>query len=119
MFPSPAPRRPHPKAPSSGPHITLAVRASPEGQELLVEKLDGEAGGSIEFDRVLLVARDDQAPVFGQPVIEGARVSAEILEATRAPKILVFKKQRRKSYRRKHGHRQDLTRVRITGIATG
>jgi len=86
-------------------------------QTLEVEKLAGEAGDTIVFDTVLMVAGDGAA-VVGAPVVEGASVAAEILGQTRGPKIIVFKKRRRKNSRRKNGHRQDLTQVRITDILT-
>ncbi len=80
-----------------------------------VEKLAGEAGDNISLDRVLMLAGDDGAK-FGAPVLEGASVQAEIVEQTRGPKIIVFKKKRRKNYRRRNGHRQDLTVLKITDI---
>jgi large subunit ribosomal protein L21 len=85
---------------------------------ILVEKLPGEAGSSVEFDEVLLVA-DDKGQTFGAPLVAGATVSATVLEQARGDKIIVFKKRRRKNYRRKAGHRQDLTALRITDILTG
>ncbi len=80
-----------------------------------IEKLDGEAGDKIEFKDVLMVGNDGDVAI-GTPVIEGAVVSGEVLEQTRAGKIIVFKKKRRQNYRRKKGHRQHQTVVRITGI---
>ncbi len=84
-----------------------------------VEKLPGEAGETIGFDDVLMVGEGAEATI-GTPLVDGARVEATILEQGRGPKIIVFKKQRRKNHRRKKGHRQDLTVLRITDIhATG
>lgn len=83
---------------------------------LTVEKLDGEAGAKIEFSDVLMVGSGDSVKV-GTPVLSGAKVSAELVEQTRGPKLIAFKKRRRKNSRRKKGHRQDLTKVRITGIS--
>lgn len=83
---------------------------------LTVEKLDGEAGAKIEFSDVLMVGSGDKVKV-GTPVLSGAKVSAELVEQTRGPKLIAFKKRRRKNSRRKKGHRQDLTKVRITGIS--
>jgi len=84
-----------------------------------VEKLPGEAGETIGFDDVLMVGEGAEATI-GTPLVDGARVEATILEQGRGPKIIVFKKQRRKGHRRKKGHRQDLTVLRITDIqATG
>lgn len=80
-----------------------------------VEKLPGEAGETIGFDDVLMVGEGAEATI-GTPLVDGARVEATILEQGRGPKIIVFKKQRRKGYRRKKGHRQDLTVLRITDI---
>ncbi len=85
------------------------------GDTISVMTLAGETGGSVAFDRVLMLAEGD-APAFGSPVIEGARVEGEIVEHIRAPKAIAFKKRRRKNSKRKRGHRQDLTVVRITGI---
>ncbi len=84
-----------------------------------VEKLPGEAGETIGFDDVLMVGEGAEATI-GTPLVDGARVEATILEQGRGPKVIVFKKQRRKGHRRKKGHRQDLTVLRITDIqATG
>ncbi|MEH6477616.1 MAG: 50S ribosomal protein L21 [Sneathiella sp.] len=82
-----------------------------------VERLAGEAGDTIQLDYVLAVAADDGALTVGAPVVEGAVVSATLLEQARADKIIVFKKKRRQGYRRKAGHRQDLTVLRITDIS--
>ena len=82
---------------------------------IAVEKLAGEAGRTIEFGEVLALSKGEGL-TLGAPLIEGARVSATLLEQTRGPKIIVFKKKRRKGYRRKRGHRQDLTVVRIEEI---
>jgi large subunit ribosomal protein L21 len=85
---------------------------------ILVEKLPGEAGAAVELDEVLLVG-DGKSQTVGAPLVAGAHVAATVLEQTRGDKIIVFKKKRRKDYRRKAGHRQDLTALRITGIVTG
>ena len=86
---------------------------------IAVEKLAGAPGDALAFDEVLMLA-DDGSTTIGTPRVEGARVLAEVVEQTRGPKIIVFKKKRRKNYRRKKGHRQDLTVVKITDIlATG
>ena len=87
------------------------------GDLLRVEKLSGEAGDQITFDNVLLVGGDDEHRV-GQPVVSGASVIATIVGQTRGDKIVVFKFKRRKMYRRKTGHRQYLTAVRIEEIKT-
>jgi large subunit ribosomal protein L21 len=85
--------------------------------KLQVEKLDGSAGDRIVFSDVLMLAGDGEAQV-GAPLVAGASVAAEIVEHRRGPKIIVFKKRRRQNSRRKRGHRQDYTLVRITGILT-
>ncbi len=85
---------------------------------ILVEKLPGDAGATIELDEVLIVG-DGKSQTVGAPLVAGAHVAATVLEQTRGDKIIVFKKKRRKDYRRKAGHRQDLTALRITGIHTG
>jgi large subunit ribosomal protein L21 len=76
-----------------------------------VELLPGAAGDTITFDRVLMV--DDKV---GAPTVAGASVTGTLLEQGRGPKLIIFKKRRRQNSRRKNGHRQDLTVVRITGI---
>jgi large subunit ribosomal protein L21 len=81
-----------------------------------IEKIAGEPGDIIELGEVLLLGGD--SPKTGSPTIAGALVAAEVLEQTRAEKITVFKKKRRKNYRRKKGHRQALTMLRITEILT-
>jgi large subunit ribosomal protein L21 len=84
---------------------------------LRVEKLAGEPGETIALESVLMLQTDAGLQV-GAPLISGATVAAEVLEQTRGPKILVFKKQRRKHYRRRNGHRQELTVLRVTEILT-
>lgn len=83
---------------------------------LTVEKLDGDAGAKIEFKDVLMVGEGASVKV-GKPLVSGAKVTAELVEQTRGPKVIAFKKRRRKNSRRKRGHRQDLSTVRITGIS--
>jgi len=83
-----------------------------------VEKLSGEAGEIIQFSEVLMLGGDGSARI-GAPTVSGASVAAQVIEQKRGEKILVFKKKRRKNYRRKKGHRQHLTAVRITEILTG
>lgn len=86
-----------------------------EGQTLQVEKLAGAAGDAISFDEVLLVG-GSESPKVGKPLVSGASVKAQIMGEERGEKLVVFKFRRRKNYRRKNGHRQVYTRVRITGI---
>jgi large subunit ribosomal protein L21 len=83
--------------------------------ELEIEKLAGEAGAKVEFTEVLMVGAGESVKV-GKPTVTGAKVLAELVEQTRGPKLIAFKKRRRKNSRRKKGHRQDLTKVRITDI---
>jgi large subunit ribosomal protein L21 len=85
-----------------------------EGQKLRVERLPGSPGDALSFDQVLLVGGD--TPKIGRPLVSGASVSAEILSQDRGKKIIVFKLRRRKNYRRKQGHRQPYTELKITGI---
>ena len=92
-------------------------RVSP-GDVLQIEKLDGEPGAQLQFTEVLMTAHDGAVQV-GTPTVAGARVVAEVLKQGRAKKILVFKKKRRKGYRRRQGHRQYLTTVKVTAIESG
>lgn len=85
------------------------------GDQLMVEKLDGNVGEQVEFDQVLLVSGDDSVTV-GKPVVEGATVSATIIEQGKHRKIKVFKKKRRKGYRLMKGHRQHYTALKIADI---
>jgi large subunit ribosomal protein L21 len=86
-----------------------------QGETLRIEKIAGEVGSKVTFDKVLMVADGENIRV-GQPVIETAAVQAIIVEQDKAKKILVFKYKRRKRYRRKQGHRQPYTAIRIDGI---
>lgn len=83
--------------------------------KILVEKLDGKEGDKLTLDEVLMVA-DGKSAKVGEPVLKGAKVEAKVIAQTRGPKITVFKKKRRQNYRRKKGHRQDLTMIQITDI---
>ena len=85
------------------------------GDLLRVEKLEGSAGESVAFDQVLLLDDADKLTI-GAPLVAGATVTAEIIAQARDPKILIFKKKRRHKYRRKNGHRQLQTVLRVTGI---
>jgi len=80
-----------------------------------VEKLPAEPGAVVELTEVLMIGEGAEVAT-GTPLLGGASVSATVVEQTRAPKIIVFKKKRRQNYRRKNGHRQDLTVLRITDI---
>lgn len=85
------------------------------GDVIAVEKLAGDPGSTVALAPVLMLD-DDKSSTVGTPIIEGAAVSAEVLEQTRGDKIIVFKKKRRKGYRRTIGHRQDITVLRITDV---
>jgi len=85
-------------------------------QVIQIERLAAEAGKIVEFDEVLMIGGD--APQLGTPLVSGAKVMGTVLEQAKGPKITIFKKRRRKNYRRRTGHRQQLTVVRITDIAT-
>jgi large subunit ribosomal protein L21 len=80
-----------------------------------VEKLIGEAGDKVNLNEVLMIGGKGD-PIVGDPVIKGAVVNAEVVEQTRAEKIIVFKKKRRHNYRRKNGHQQHLTMLKIVDI---
>jgi large subunit ribosomal protein L21 len=85
------------------------------GDVVRVERLDGEVGASVDFTEVLLAAGEGALRI-GTPLVEGAHVRAEIVEQGRARKVLIFKKKRRKNYRRRRGHRQSVTTIRVTEI---
>jgi large subunit ribosomal protein L21 len=82
---------------------------------ITVERLSGDAGTTIELGDVLAVS-DGATLQVGSPLVPGAKVVAEVVEQTRGPKIIVFKKRRRQNSRRKNGHRQDLTVLKITSV---
>ncbi|QJE74069.1 50S ribosomal protein L21 [Aerophototrophica crusticola] len=85
------------------------------GDVIRVEKLAGEEGSSLTLDEVLMVSGEGSTTV-GSPLVANAAVTAEVVAQTRDDKIIIFKKKRRQNYRRKNGHRQHLTVLRITGI---
>lgn len=85
-----------------------------KGSTLRVEKLIGDVGDTVTFDKVLLVG--GESVKLGQPLVAGAKVEAKITAQARDKKIIVFKFRRRKNYRRKNGHRQPYTALEITGI---
>jgi large subunit ribosomal protein L21 len=85
------------------------------GDLMRLERLDGDVGATIEFGEVLLTSTGDGVRV-GRPLLEGVRVRAQVLGQGRSRKVLVFKKKRRKNYRRRRGHRQSITTVRVTEI---
>jgi large subunit ribosomal protein L21 len=85
------------------------------GDTLKVELLEGEAGGTVTLDSVLALSNGTDLKV-GTPFVKGAKVVAEIVERTKGPKVVAYKKKRRKGYSRKVGHRQPLTVLRVTSI---
>ena len=87
-----------------------------ENDVIRVEKLDAEAGSDVTFDEVLMVGGEGEAKV-GAPLVEGASVTAELVEQMRDRKVIIFKKRRRQNSRRKNGHRQHLSVVRIKSIS--
>lgn len=95
---------------TGGKQFTVA-----EDQTIRVPSLDGEPGETVTFDRVLYASGDSGVHV-GTPTVDGATVTAEIVKHGRGKKITVFKMKRRKRYRRKQGHRQNFTELRITGV---
>ncbi len=87
-------------------------------QQIFVHRLEGEEGSKVSFDNVLLTADGDKIEV-GAPAIKGISVSGKILEHLKGDKVIVFKKKRRKGYKKRNGHRQYLTKIEITGFGKG
>ena len=85
------------------------------GDQIVVERLAGNVGAEISLDQVLAISNGDSG-VIGRPTLTDASVRARIIQQPRGTKVIVFKKKRRKNYRRKHGHRQELTVLRIEEI---
>lgn len=85
-----------------------------EGDVIKVEKIEAQSGDKIEFDQVLMVAGDDVK--VGSPVVEGAKVQAEVLDQKKDKKVVIFKFKAKKNYRKKKGHRQPYTLVKIEKI---
>jgi len=92
----------------------IQTRVEPEAV-IQVARLTGEPGARLTFDQVLLVADGDSIAV-GQPYVQGASLTAEVVEHFRGPKIRIFRYKRRQDYRKRRGYRDDLTRLRVTGI---
>ena len=89
-----------------------------QGDVIQVPKLDGEPGAEVTFEEVLLTSDGDKISA-GQPTVNGASVTAEIVRHGKGEKIYVFKFKRRKNYRRKAGHRQQFTELKVTGLKLG
>jgi large subunit ribosomal protein L21 len=92
----------------------VQTRVEPDAV-IAVPALSGEPGQTLTFDQVLMVSDGDRIAV-GQPYVKGARATAEVVEHFRGPKLRIFKFKRRREYRRRRGHRDSLTRIRVTGI---
>lgn len=86
-----------------------------KGDKITVEKLSGDSGSKVVFDQVLLVGGTDKI-VAGAPVVANSSVHGEVVKQFKGEKIVIFKKKRRQNYRRKNGHRQELTEVEIKEI---
>jgi large subunit ribosomal protein L21 len=87
-----------------------------EGQEIFVHRLNADEGSNLSFDKVLLVDNGGSVQV-GTPSVGGAAVNATVLKHVKGDKVIVFKKKRRKGYKKKNGHRQCFTQIKIDGIA--
>lgn len=85
-------------------------------QRITVEKIEGEVGSKITLNNVLFLQNDGSEPTFGNPLIQGAAVEAEIVKTYKNKKVIIFKKRRRQNSRRKQGHRQFRTEVKILSI---
>ena len=85
-----------------------------EGNKIVIDRLAAEIGNEVTFDHVVMLGGDNAK--FGAQYIDGAKVTAKVIEHGRGEKVIVFKKHRRKSYRKTQGHRQDYTALTITGI---
>ena len=85
-----------------------------QDQKLFVNRLKGDKGGKVSFDKILLTVNGSTS--IGAPAVKGITVDAEILDHVKADKVIIFKKKRRKGYEKKNGHRQSLTQIKITGI---
>lgn len=86
-----------------------------EGSEIIIEKLDAEEGSSVTFEEVLAVGEGDEIK-FGRPFVEGAKVTASVVKNGKGPKLRIFKYKHKTNYRRRQGHRQPFTKVKIEKI---
>jgi large subunit ribosomal protein L21 len=87
-----------------------------QGDVIQVEKLEGNVGDKVTLDQILMIGEEDKVDV-GAPILDGSKVTCEIIDQRKGPKIVVFKKKRRKKYRRTNGHRQLITHLKITDIS--
>lgn len=81
-----------------------------------IERIDGDRGAKVQLDQVLMIGEDSKPSFIGTPIVQGVLVTAEITNQFKDNKIIVFKKKRRQNYRRKNGHRQELTELKILDI---
>ena len=86
-----------------------------KGQKLIVHRLEAERGSVVEFEKVLLIDNDGKVTI-GVPTVEGAKVTAEVVSHLKGDKVIVFHKKRRKGYRKRNGHRQYMTELKISGV---
>ena len=86
-----------------------------QGQKLFVHRLEAERGAVVEFEKVLLIDNDGKV-VIGAPTVDGAKVTAEVVSHPKGDKVIVFHKKRRKGYRKRNGHRQYLTELKINSV---
>ena len=93
----------------------IQTRVAPD-DVLAVARLAGQPGDRLTFDQVLLLSDGDKV-VVGRPYVEGAHLTAELVEHLRGPKLRIFKFKRRRDYRRRRGHRDELTRIRVSAIS--
>jgi len=93
----------------------IQTKVTPD-EVLSVARLTGEPGDTLTFDQVLLLS-DGEKISFGQPYLKGASLTAEVVEHLRGPKLRIFKFKRRREYRRRRGHRDELTRIRVSAIS--
>ena len=89
-----------------------------EGEEILVDKISSKLGEEIVFENVLMVKKENES-VFGNPLIKDAKVVAEVVDQTRGPRIIAFKRRRKKGYKKTRGHREYLTGLKIKKIQVG
>ncbi|OGS27396.1 MAG: 50S ribosomal protein L21 [Elusimicrobia bacterium RIFOXYB2_FULL_48_7] len=89
-----------------------------EGQDILVDKISKNVGEEVVLENVLMVQKDD-GTVFGNPVIKNAKIIAQVTKQTRGPKIISFKRRRKKGYKKTRGHREYLTNLKINKIQVG
>ncbi len=87
-----------------------------EGAKIKIPKLETKPGDEVVFDKVLLISREDKEPLIGMPYLENARITAEVLSTGKGKKALIYKFKKRVKYRRKRGHRQEYTEIKINKI---